>query len=67
MNKTNYSDPNEEVERWKDIVYEEIKNLHGKELTDYYKKNADRILKKYNIKCQSVHITAKNKRELTRV
>ena len=64
MNK-NYSDPNEEVESWKDSFYEKIKNLHGKELGDFLEKNADRILKKYNIKCSVDKV--KNKRELTRV
>ncbi|MEK6646532.1 MAG: hypothetical protein AABY84_07655 [Candidatus Firestonebacteria bacterium] len=65
MNKKYYG-PNDEVEAWKDTVYEETKNLYGKELTNYFKKNADRILKKYDIKCQRVHIIAKSK-ELTRV
>lgn len=62
-----YSDPNDEVESWKDAVYEETKNLHGKELEDYFEKNADRILKKYNIKCKVADTAKRDKRELVKV
>lgn len=61
----NYSDPNDEVEAWKDAVYEEIKDLHGKELGDYIEKKTDNILKKYGIKCSVSKV--KSKRELVKV
>ncbi|OIN95964.1 hypothetical protein AUJ66_07800 [Candidatus Desantisbacteria bacterium CG1_02_38_46] len=44
-------DPNEEVEKWKDALYEEIKNLSGRELRNHLEENAQQILKKYQIKC----------------
>jgi len=31
-----YSDPNKEVEKWKDAEYKEIKHLHDKALAEYY-------------------------------
>ena len=64
---SNYVDPNEEVEKWKDKFYEKIKNLHGKDLGNFIEKNADRILKKYNIKCKVVDTIKRDKQELVKV
>ena len=53
--KRRHKDPNEEVERWKDTLYENIKNLSGRQLNDYLEKEADQILKKYGIRCVIKH------------
>ena len=45
-----YKTPNDEVEEWKDKVYERIKNLKGDELTEYFERRADEILKKHGLK-----------------
>ena len=53
--KRRYNDPNEEVERWKDALYENIKNLSGEQLNGYLEKGADQILKKHGIRCMIKH------------
>ncbi len=43
-----------EVWDWKDEIYKEIKGLSGKELIDYYHKQADAIQKKYNLRLKRI-------------
>lgn len=47
------SDPNQEVESWKDAFYNEFRKISDQDLENYLDKEADQILKKYNIKCIS--------------
>lgn len=41
--------PVQEVENWKDVLYSEIKDLHGKILGDYLKQKAELVLKEHGI------------------
>ncbi|MDI6731556.1 MAG: hypothetical protein QME05_03105 [Candidatus Margulisbacteria bacterium] len=49
--KNYFSDPNQEVEMWKDAFYNELKKVSAPDLENYLNKEADQILKKYHIKC----------------
>ncbi|MBU2462312.1 hypothetical protein KKH65_05510 [bacterium] len=49
MNRRKYSDPNEVVESWKDVIYEETKALSGRDLDCYFKSSADAVLKTYRL------------------
>ncbi len=46
----NFKNPNDEVEGWKDKIYERTKHLAGKELAEYYEQRTKEILEKYNLK-----------------
>jgi hypothetical protein len=48
--KNIYTDPNQEVEAWKDTYYQEFRKISKTDLANYLEKEADQILKKYNIK-----------------
>lgn len=46
-----YKTPNDEVEEWKDKVYEETKDIKTeKELTEYFERRANEILQKHGLK-----------------
>lgn len=39
----------QEVWRWKDEVYKEIKSLHGKDLIDYFHQQSKNLQEKYSL------------------
>ena len=49
MSKKEHIDPNLVVESWKDGIYDEIKNLSGKNLDGYFKRKADEVLKNHGL------------------
>ena len=44
----------QDVWKWKDEVYKEIKGLHGKDMINYFRKQSKDIQKKYNLHLQRV-------------
>lgn len=48
-----FSDPNQEVESWKDMFYNEFKKVPETDLANYLEKEADQTLRKYGIKWAS--------------
>ncbi|MGB9612804.1 MAG: hypothetical protein ACPL4K_01320 [Candidatus Margulisiibacteriota bacterium] len=52
-------DPNQEVESWKDAFYNEFRKVPGQDLENYLDREAEQILKKYNIKCTSIKTVKK--------
>lgn len=50
------ADPNQEVEKWKDRLYEEIKKLNPGRIGIYLEEAAKETIKKYNVKFAGVQI-----------
>ncbi len=49
MTNKNFKNPNDEVESWKDKIYEKTKDLTGEKLVKYYKERMKEILEKHNL------------------
>ena len=50
LNATSRPDPNDEVERWKDAVYEDTKDMNESDLARYFATSARSVMEKYGIK-----------------